>query len=172
MIRRQPFPTPTQVTLEVASVSDVMMNTRGGLIEIRQVPDRLGIASSIFAPLAEVGANLDMIVQNVSSDGLTDISFTVDDDDSFERVVELVQQASSNLAGAVVTTDRNIAVLSIRGAGFKEEPNIAATLFEALAAQAINIRIITASTVRIDAVIASDKAEAALAAVRRAFSIH
>lgn len=137
-------------------------------ITIRDVPDRPGIAAQIFSWLAENNINIDMIIQNISAKGLTDISFTVskEDTDEAERVTKDI---AAELGAGSVEVDRDIAKVSLIGAGMRTHPGVAAKMFASLAERGINIEMISTSPIKISVVIREDKTEEAVKAVHGAF---
>ncbi len=137
-------------------------------ITIRDVPDRPGIAAQIFSWLAENNINIDMIIQNISAKGLTDISFTVskEDTDEAERVTKAI---AAELGAGSVEVDRDIAKVSLIGAGMRTHPGVAAKMFASLAERGINIEMISTSPIKISVVIREDKTEEAVKAVHDAF---
>jgi aspartate kinase len=134
------------------------------------VPDRPGIARSIFEPLADQGINVDMIVQNVGHEGTTDMSFTVNEVDlgRAERLLELLVR---DLGFAGITTDAKVAKISIVGEGIHNAPGYAAQMFGALADAGINILMISTSEIRITCIIGEEHLDAASAAIHRTFRL-
>jgi aspartate kinase len=127
---------------------------------VQSVPDRPGVAARIFRTLADEGVNVDMIVQNVAEDGRTDISFTSPVED-MRRIEQSLSDTATRLGAAGVSTDANIAKVSLVGAGMKTHPGVAAQMFAALADAGINIQIISTSSIRISCVVdASEMVEA------------
>jgi aspartate kinase len=156
--------------LERAIVSGVAHDTSEAKVTIAGVPDRPGIAASLFRPLAAAGINVDMIVQNVSEAGRTDISFTLPRDD-LERAEPVLRAAAEAMGAAGVSADRKIAKVSLVGAGMKSDPGVAAEMFDALAEAGINIAIISTSPIRISCVVGEDDVEAAVRAVHARFRL-
>jgi aspartate kinase len=156
--------------LERAIISGVAHDTSEAKATILGVRDQPGIAALIFRPLADAGVNVDMIVQNVSAEGHTDISFTlpIGDVPDAERVLR-------EIAGAVgangVTVDRDIAKVSLVGAGMKSHPGVAAEMFDALADAGVNIQIISTSPIRISCVVRAGDLERAVRAVHDRFGL-
>jgi aspartate kinase len=134
------------------------------------VPDRPGIARSIFEPLADQGINVDMIVQNVGHEGTTDMSFTVNEVDlpRAERLLELLVR---DLGFAGITTDAKVAKVSIVGEGIHNAPGYAAQMFGALADAGVNILMISTSEIRITCIIAEADLDAASVAIHGAFRL-
>jgi aspartate kinase len=157
-------------TMEQAIVSAVVHDTSEAKVTIAGVPDTPGIAATVFRALADRDVNVDMIVQNVSDKGVTDISFTAPRDD-----LDAARAVTDSLAGAIgatgVTTDASIARVSLVGAGMKTNPGVAATMFETLAAAGINIEMISTSAIRISCVVAEPEVERAVQALHTAFGL-
>jgi aspartate kinase len=139
-------------------------------VTIVGVPDRPGIAKAIFAPMADQGLNVDMIVQNVGRDGATDLSFTVERS-QLARAERLLGLLAGELGFSAVTTDAAVAKVSIVGEGIHNTPGYAAQMFGALADEGINITMISTSEIRITCIIAEDQLEAAARAVHRTFRL-
>lgn len=137
-------------------------------ITIRDVPDRPGVAAKIFGFLAENNVNIDMIIQNIPAKGFTDISFTVSKEDT-EIARNLSQQIADELGAGSVEVDKDIAKVSLIGAGMRTHPGVAAKMFSALAEKGINIEMISTSPIKISVVIREDKVEEAVRAVHDAF---
>ena len=134
------------------------------------VPDRPGVARSVFAPLAEAGINVDMIVQNVGHGGTTDLSFTVPRVE-LPRATKVLASVVADLGAQELTTDDSVAKVSIVGAGLHNAPGYAARMFGALADAGVNIEMISTSEVRITCMIAEAKLETAVRALHSAFEL-
>ena len=136
----------------------------------RAPPDRVGVAGTLFTALAARDVNVDMIVQNTSLAGHTDISFTIP-----ARDLEVGLEASRGLLAEIgatdVTADGDIAKVSIIGAGMKTNPGVAATVFRTLAAEQINIEMISTSPIRISVVVHQADAERAVQALHASFDL-
>ncbi len=140
-------------------------------VTVSDVPDQPGVSATLFRELAEGSVNVDMIVQNVSDDGLTDISFTVPVGD-LERAMEILNGGVAAKLGANgVSADQSIGRVSIIGAGMKSNPGVAATMFETLANNEINIEMISTSAIRVSCVVAADRAEEAVQRLHTAFGL-
>jgi aspartate kinase len=151
-------------------ISGVVTDTSESKVTVLGVPDRPGISASLFEPLAEASVNVDMIVQNTSTEGTTDISFTVPSADM--AVAEtIVSRIAEEVGAAGVTHDGSIAKLSVVGAGMKSSPGIAAKMFRTLADNGVNIEMISTSTIRISVVIAASDLERAARALHTAFGL-
>ncbi len=157
--------------MEHAIISGIAHDTSEAKVTLFGVPDQPGIAASVFRPLAEAGINVDMIVQNVSEQGHTDISFTLPEDD-LDRATAILDDVASRMSAAGIVAERGIAKVSLIGAGMKSDPGVAADMFEALAEAGINIQIISTSSIRISCVIRADAVEAAVNAVHARFKLH
>jgi len=139
-------------------------------VTIVAVPDRPGIARSLFEPLAEAGVNVDMIVQNVGHGGETDMSFTVPQAE-LGKTKKTLESVVRDLGAREMTTDASVAKVSIVGAGLHNAPGYAARMFGTLADAGVNIEMISTSEVRITCMIAEDALETALRALHEAFEL-
>jgi aspartate kinase len=139
-------------------------------ITIRKVPDQPGICAKIFSLLADAGIVVDMIVQNTRVGGLTDVTFTVPKAD-FKQAEKLAHQAAADIKAEEVWSADDIAKVSITGVGMKSHAGVASTMFSALAAENINIRMISTSEIRISCVIDLRYAELAVRALHKAFGL-
>ncbi len=156
--------------LEQALIRGVALDTDEAKVTLDDVPDRPGVAASIFKAVAADGINVDMIVQNVSHEGRTDLSFTVPRDD-IARLENVMASIVSDVGALRYSTDDAIAKLSLVGAGMKSSPGVAAEMFDALAAEGINIEMISTSSIRISCIIRADEAERAVRTVHRRFEL-
>ncbi len=156
--------------LEQALIRGVALDAEEAKVTIDDVPDRPGIAASIFKAVAAEGINVDMIVQNVSHDGRTDLSFTVPRAD-LPRVEAVLQGIVSDIGAERYSADDGIAKLSLVGAGMKSNPGVAADMFDALATEGINIQMISTSSIRISCVIRAEDAERAVRTVHQRFGL-
>lgn len=156
--------------MEQAIVTGITPDTSEAKVTIARVPDRPGVAAGVFRALADAGANVDMIVQNISADGVTDISFTVPRDD-LDTAMEVCGRWGAEIGVAGVDADESIARVSVIGAGMKSNPGVAATMFESLAASGINIQMISTSPIRISCVIAERDIEAAVNVLHDAYDL-
>jgi aspartate kinase len=156
--------------LEKAIISGVTHDTSEAKVTISAVPDRPGVAANVFRALADAGVNIDMIVQNVSAQGLTDISFTLPKSDL--AVAEPILAAECEIVGAGgFSQDSDIAKVSLIGAGMRSHPGVAADMFEALYEAGINIEIISTSSIRISCVVRASEVERAVQAVHDKFQL-
>ncbi|MBI3010968.1 MAG: aspartate kinase [Candidatus Omnitrophica bacterium] len=157
--------------MEDIVVSGVTLQRDEAKVTIRDVPDRPGMAAEIFRELAAKGINVDMIVQNVSREGSTDLSFTVIKSD-LPSTLRLSRSVSHRIGAGEVTTDEGVVKLSIVGIGMRSHSGIAAKMFEAMARERINIEMISTSEIKISCVIRKAHAERAMRAVHRAFGLN
>lgn len=157
--------------MEKAIISAVVPDTSQAKVTVAGVPDKPGVAASLFRALADVNINVDMIVQNVSERGQTDISFTVPRD-QLETAEEKALSIAGNIGAGEVTTDHDVGRVSLVGAGMAANPGVAATMFETLAEHNINIEMISTSAIRISCVVAEPKVEAATVALHNAFQLN
>jgi aspartate kinase len=156
--------------MEDVVVSAVTLNRNEAKITICDVPDRPGVAAKIFKELACAGVNVDMIVQNVSHRRQTDISFTVAKSGAL-KAIRLTRKVSSSIKAGEVLEDEDIARISIVGVGMKSHPGVAATMFDALAKNKINIEMISTSDISISCIIKNESAEAAVRALHGKFGL-
>jgi len=140
-------------------------------VTVSDVPDRPGVSAALFRALAEEKINVDMIVQNVSDQGRTDISFTVPTEDLGRAVRLLEGDVLESLEISAVSTDETVGRVSVVGAGMKSNPGVAATMFETLADNGINIEMISTSAIRVSCVVAADRAEEAVVVLHSAFGL-
>jgi aspartate kinase len=157
-------------SMEQAIISAVTDDMSEAKVTVANVPDRPGIAARLFRALADNAVNVDMIVQNVSHDGTTDISFTVPKED-LATSLEVAASLRGELGGSEVETDSDIARVSLIGAGMKSNPGVAATMFETLAAEGVNIEMISTSSIRISCVVRAQHLEKAVRALHDAFKL-
>ncbi len=157
-------------SMEQAIISAVVDDDSEAKVTITGVPDRPGIAASLFRTLADSGVNVDMIVQNVSEDGVTDISYTAPKED-LGTSLAITEAVAAEIGATGVTSNAAIARVSVVGAGMKSNPGVAATMFETLANNAINIEMISTSAIRISCVIAADQLEQAVVVLHDAYGL-
>jgi aspartate kinase len=157
-------------SMEQAIISGVTHDISEAKITIEQVPDQPGVAATIFRDLANAGVNVDMIVQNVSTAGHTDISFTVPRADT-TKAAHCMEKIVIDTDAHGFRTDENIGRVSLVGAGMKTHPGVAAKMFETLATEGVNIEMISTSTIRISCVVAEPDVERAVQALHAAFEL-
>ena len=156
--------------MEQAIISGVTHDVSEAKVTIAHVPDRPGVAARVFRLLADEAVNVDMIVQNVSTEGHTDISFTVPRDD-LRRALKVMDAVIGEVGAAGHTHDTGIGRVSLVGAGMKTNPGVAAKMFEVLAGEGVNIEMISTSTIRISCVVQEADVERAVRALHRAFEL-
>src|SRR6478752_2597888 len=139
-------------------------------VTLVEVPDKPGVAASVFAPLADAGINVDMIVQNIGHGGATDLSFTIPRVD-LGKARRILEPIARELNAREITTDSSVAKVSIVGAGIQNAPGYAARMFAALRDADVNIEMISTSEIRITTIIAEDALETALRALHAAFEL-
>ena len=157
-------------SMEQAIVSAVTHDISEAKVTVHGVPDRPGVAATLFRALADRSINLDMIVQNISEAGTTDISFTVPRVDLTEAV-EVAESLRSTMGFNGVDADASIARVSAIGAGMKSYPGVTAVMFETLAEHGINIEMISTSSIRISCVIDEEQVDEAVRALHSAFEL-
>ena len=162
--------TDEESTMEDPIISGVTHDVSEAKVTIFRVPDRPGVAAKLFRPLADANLVVDMIEQNVSTDGSTDISFTVPKSD-LTRTMEVVDKVVAAIEAGGATADENIGRVSVVGAGMKTNPGVAAQMFETLAAEGVNIEMISTSTIRISCVVAQDDVERAVRSLHATFEL-
>lgn len=157
-------------SMEQAIISAVVSDQSEAKLTVAGVPDRPGIAARLFRALADQLINVDMIEQNVSLHGTTDISFTVPHED-LASAKEVANRLQPEIAASGVYTDPEIATVSVVGAGMRTHPGVSATMFEVLATEGINIEMISTSAIRITCVVRADEADRAVVALHKAFGL-
>src|SRR3954454_5227145 len=157
-------------SMEQAIITAVVADDSEAKITIAGVPDQPGIAAKLFRRLADIDVNVDMIVQNVSDNGITDISFTLPHDD-LDQTMATAGELAKEIGAGGVSSDHRIGRVSLIGAGMKSNPGVAATVFETLAEHRVNIEMISTSAIRISCVIAEDDLERATTALHTAFDL-
>lgn len=157
-------------SMEQAVVTAITHDASEAKVTVAGLPDRPGVAARLFRALADRNVSVDMIVQNVALDGTTDISFTVP---GFDLAIstEVSESLLSELGATGVTTDSDVARVSLVGAGMKTHPGVTALTFETLANEGINIEMISTSTIRISCMVRADKAETAVQVLHAAFGL-
>ena len=162
--------TAEEPSMEDPIISGVVTDINDSKVTVLRVPDRPGISAALFEPLADANVVVDMIVQNVSTDGHTDISFTVPKAD-MATAEGIVARVAADIGAQGVSHDAEIAKVSLVGAGMKTSPGIAAKMFRVLADEEVNIEMISTSTIRISVVITAGDMERAARALHTAFGL-
>ncbi|MBE9504021.1 MAG: aspartate kinase [Proteobacteria bacterium] len=156
--------------MERVAVSGIAYNKDEAKITIIQVPDKPGVAAKLFGLISESNINVDMIIQNISEDGYTDMTFTVPKGD-YKRALELVEKTGVELAAKGVTGDPNISKVSVIGVGMRSHAGIASTVFKTLSQEGINIMMISTSEIKVSCVIESKYTELAVRTLHDAFNL-
>jgi len=155
-------------SMDSVLVSGVTYDKDEAKITLVRVPDRPGLASQIFTPIAEAGIVVDMIIQNASEDGTTDMTFTVPKAD-YKKAISLVEKAVPVVQAKGVKVDPNIAKVSIVGVGMRTHAGVAARMFQVLASHGINVEMISTSEIKISVVIDDKYTELAVKALHKEF---
>lgn len=151
-------------------VSGVAFSRDEAKITLTRVADRPGMAAAIFGPLASAGINVDMIVQNISADGHTDMTFTVGLAE-FDRAKNAIEKAAKDIGYAKLVTDTNVAKVSVVGIGMRSHVGVAQKMFACLAAEGVNIQVITTSEIKVSVLIDRKYMELAVRALHAAFDL-
>jgi aspartate kinase len=157
--------------MEKVLVSGVTLNKKEAKVTICDCPDKPGIAARIFKTIAKKNINIDMIIQNISRTARkTDVSFTVQKDE-LNKAIKTAKEISKSIGAKGVTFDSDIAKVSVVGIGMRTHAGVAATMFEALAGEKVNIEMISTSEIKISCVIEKKSAEKAVKALHKAFKL-
>jgi aspartate kinase len=162
--------TDEEPNMEQPIISGVTHDTSEAKVTIFHVPDRPGIAARLFRALADDNVNVDMIEQNVSTEGRTDISFTIPKDE-LAGTMDVVDKVVVEIEAGGANYDDGIGRVSLVGAGMRTNPGVAAQMFETLYAENVNIEMISTSTIRISCVVRERDVERAVQALHRAFEL-
>ena len=156
--------------MEKVVVAGVTHNKNEARITLSKVPDKPGIAMQILEPIAEAGIGVDMIIQNTRAGNMTDLTFTVPKSD-FEAAMAIEREIAEKIGAAEVVGDKNIAKVSVVGVGMRSHSGVASKMFSALAAENINILMISTSEIRISCVIEEKYTELAVRTLHTAFNL-
>jgi aspartate kinase len=162
--------TKEDAEMEAVLVSGITYNKDEAKISVLRVPDRPGIAAKLFSPLSAANITVDMIIQNVSHDGLNDMTFTVPKSD-FKKALKIVQETAAEIGAGSVTSDENIAKVSIIGVGMRSHSGVACKMFETLSSEGINILMISTSEIKISCIIELKYSELAIRVLHEAFGL-
>lgn len=162
--------TKEDAEMEQVVVSGVTYNKNEARVTLMGVPDRPGIAARIFGPIAEARIVVDMIIQNISDGGLTDLSFTLSRSD-LVPAMEIIQKTAREIGAREVKVHENIAKVSIVGVGMRSHSGVAARMFETLAREGINIMMISTSEIKISCVMEAKYTELAVRVLHDAFGL-
>ena len=161
---------PEEEIVEKNVVSGIAAERGQAKVTLLKVADRPGVAASIFGPLAEGGVNVDMIVQNISEDGFTDMTFSCAEDD-VARARHLLETAEPKIGYREIVVDDDVAKVSVVGVGMRSHSGVAQTMFGALAADGVNIKVITTSEIKVSVLISRKYLELAVQSLHAAFGL-
>ena len=156
--------------VEKEIVSGIAYSRDEAKVTVRRVPDRPGIASAIFGPLASAGVNVDMIVQNISADGTTDMTFTLGRTD-LPRARKTLDDHRASIGFSEIVADPDVAKISVVGVGMRSHAGMANTMFKALADKGINIQVISTSEIKVSVLIGAEYTELAVRALHTAYGL-
>ena len=162
--------TQEEKDMEKPLISGITSVDNEAKVTVRGVPDRPGIAYSILGPISDAHINVDMIVQNISSGDLTDLTFTINQDD-LEKSLDILKPVVDDLDAETVVGDSNLAKISVVGVGMRSHAGIATTMFHALAEKGINIQMISTSEIKISVTIDREYTELAVRTLHSAFEL-
>ncbi len=158
---------PEDASMESVLVSGVACDLNEAKITVQRVPDRPGLAMKLFSPIARAHIIVDMIIQNASEDGFTDVTFTVPRGDH-EKALSIVRGVAAEVGARGVSADTSIAKVSVVGLGMRSHAGVAARMFEVLASEGINIQMISTSEIKVSLVIGAKYAELAVRVLHQA----
>lgn len=156
--------------MEKELVAGIAYSREEAKVTVKHVPDRPGIAAAIFGPLSAAGVNVDMIVQNVSASGTTDMTFTVARSD-LARAKATLEAERDEIRFAEITHDPDVAKISVVGIGMRSHAGVAGTMFRALADKGINIQVISTSEIKVSVLIGAEYTELAVRALHTAYGL-
>lgn len=156
--------------MEEALISGIAFNRDEAKLTIQGVPDQPGVAYRILGPIGDSNIEVDMIVQNVGADATTDFTFTVHRND-YEKALKILEGTARELGAREVAGDNKIVKISLVGVGMRSHAGIASTMFEALAKEGINIRMISTSEIKISVVVDEKYLELGVRALHSAFNL-
>ena len=156
--------------VEKAIVAGIAYARDEAKVTLRRVPDRPGIAASVFVPLAEANINVDMIVQNISAEGLTDMTFTVTRAD-LARARAVLEEKSAQIGYAEMISDPDVSKISVVGVGMRSHVGVASTMFRTLSERGINIQVISTSEIKVSVLVAAEYTELAVRALHTAYGL-
>ncbi|PNU21560.1 aspartate kinase [Geothermobacter hydrogeniphilus] len=162
--------TKEDADMETVLVSGIAYNKDEAKISVLGVPDKPGIASQLFTPLAHANITVDMIIQNVSSDGITDMTFTVPKGD-YRKALQIVGECAREIGAAEVCSDEAISKISIIGVGMRSHSGVASKMFQVLAQEGVNIQMISTSEIKVSCIIDAKYTELAVRVLHEAFGL-
>ncbi|MBI2067377.1 MAG: aspartate kinase [Deltaproteobacteria bacterium] len=160
----------TNRAMEEMVVSGIAHDRNEAKVAVRGLADRPGVAARLFAPLAKADINVDMIVQNISEDGYTDLTFTVSKIE-LPKALRIMHQQVRKIGAQKIEADEKIAKVSIVGVGMKSHAGVASRMFETLAREGVNIQMISTSEIKVSVVIREAEMEKAVRALHKAFGL-
>jgi aspartate kinase len=156
--------------VEKAIVTGIAYSRDEAKLTLRRVPDRPGIAAAVFGPLAAANVNVDMIVQNISAEGMTDMTFTVGRAD-LARAQAILAELKPTVGYSEVIADSDVSKISVVGVGMRSHAGVANTMFRALSEKSINIQVISTSEIKVSVLIGADYTELAVRALHTAYGL-
>jgi aspartate kinase len=156
--------------VEQRVVSGIAYSRDEAKITVQRVDDRPGVAAALFGPLADSAINVDMIVQNISDDGKTDLTFTIARSD-LDRAVALLESCQDTIGFEALKPDSNVVKISVIGVGMRSHAGIAKQMFQALADKGINIQVISTSEIKVSVLVAAEYTELAVRALHTAYEL-
>ena len=156
--------------MEAVLVSGIAYDKNEAKIAVMHVPDKPGIAAKLLSPLSDANISVDMIVQNVSEEGLTDFTFTVAKAD-FKKALAITKETAGDINARDVVTDENISKISVVGVGMRSHAGVATKMFQSLAKEGINIQMISTSEIKVSVVIDAKYSELAVRVLHDAFGL-
>ena len=156
--------------VEQPIVSGIAYSRDEAKLTLRRVPDRPGIAASVFGPLSAANVNVDMIVQNIGADGSTDMTFTLGRAD-LPRARAVLEEQAAAIGYEALIADPDVAKISVVGIGMRTHAGVAATMFKTLSAKGINIQVISTSEIKVSVLVAADYTELAVRALHTAYGL-
>jgi len=156
--------------LEQPIVSGIAYSRDEAKLTLRRVPDRPGIAASVFGPLSAANVNVDMIVQNIGADGSTDMTFTLSRAD-LPRARAVLEAQAGAIGYEALIADPNVAKISVVGIGMRTHAGVAATMFRTLSEKGINIQVISTSEIKVSVLVSADYTELAVRALHTAYGL-
>ena len=162
--------TKEDADMEAVLVSGITYDKNEAKVSVMRVPDKPGIAAQLFSPLSEANITVDMIIQNVSHEGYTDLTFTVPRAD-FKKALKIVEETAARVGAAGVDSNESIAKVSIVGVGMRSHSGVASKMFSTLSAEGINILMISTSEIKVSCVIEDKYTELAVRVLHDAFGL-
>jgi aspartate kinase len=156
--------------VEQPIVSGIAYSRDEAKVTLRRVPDRPGVAASVFGPLSAANVNVDMIVQNIGDDGSTDMTFTLSRAD-LPRARDLLEKQAASIGYEALIADPDVAKISVVGIGMRTHAGVASTMFRTLSEKGINIQVISTSEIKVSVLVAADYTELAVRALHTAYGL-